>query len=169
MRNLRPALLALLLVAGGPGVPGSLAQAKAPAKKKSAAASGSAKSSSTKSSSSRATGKKSASKRSRKQPGQKAPTADRISEIQSALAKDGSFSGAPNGKWGDDTTEAMRKFQSAHGLNPTGKLDALTLQKLGLGSQTAGAAAPTPPPGAVSRLTSSTTAPSTQTETTRRQ
>jgi peptidoglycan hydrolase-like protein with peptidoglycan-binding domain len=98
----------------------------------------------------------------RKEKGQQAPTADRISEIQQALSKDGSFSGTPNGKWDDSTVEAMKSFQTAHGLNPTGKLDAPTLQKLGLGSQTAGVAAPTPPPNSPSRLTSSTTAPSRQ-------
>lgn len=102
---------------------------------------------------------KSASKKgkkgSRRQPGQKAPTSDRINEIQTALSKDGSFGGAPNGKWDDSTVVAVKKFQVGHGLNPTGRLDAPTLQKLGLGSTTAGVAAPTPPPGAVSRLTSS--------------
>lgn len=77
--------------------------------------------------------------------GQKAPTADRISEIQSALGKDGSFAGKPNGKWDAATVDAMKKFQEAHGLNPSGKLDAKTLQKLGLGSQTAGLAPPMPP------------------------
>jgi peptidoglycan hydrolase-like protein with peptidoglycan-binding domain len=80
----------------------------------------------------------------RRERGQKAPAPERISEIQQALAKDGSFSGTPNGKWDDSTVEAMRKFQAGHGLNPTGKLDAPTLQKLGLGSQTAGVAAPIP-------------------------
>lgn len=103
--------------------------------------------------------KSASSKKSRKQSGQKAPTSDRVVEIQSALAKDGSFQGAPNGKWDDDTASAMRKFQSAHGLNPNGKLDAPTLQRLGLGSPTAGVAAPTPPPGATSRLTSSASSP----------
>jgi hypothetical protein len=39
----------------------------------------------------------------------------------------------------------MKKFQAGHGLNPSGKLDAPTLNKLGLGSQTAGVAAPMPP------------------------
>lgn len=77
--------------------------------------------------------------------GQRAPSADRISEIQTALAKDGSFTGTPNGKWDASTAAAMKRFQDAHGLNPTGKLDALTLQKLGLGSQTAGVAPPMPP------------------------
>jgi peptidoglycan hydrolase-like protein with peptidoglycan-binding domain len=92
-----------------------------------------------------------------------------VSEIQSALAKDGSFSGTPNGKWDDDTAQAMRKFQATHGLNPTGKLDALSLQKLGLGSQTAGVAAPVVPPGAVSRLTSSVMISAPSTETARQQ
>jgi peptidoglycan hydrolase-like protein with peptidoglycan-binding domain len=77
--------------------------------------------------------------------GQKAPAADRISEIQTALAKDGSFAGTPNGKWDATTVDAMKKFQESHGLTPTGKLDAKTLQKLGLGSQTAGVAPPMPP------------------------
>jgi peptidoglycan hydrolase-like protein with peptidoglycan-binding domain len=88
---------------------------------------------------------RSSKKLSRREPGQKVPTPDRISEIQQALAKDGSYSGTPNGKWDDSTMEATRKFQEAHGLNATGKLDAKTLQKLGLGSQTTGVAPPVPP------------------------
>ena len=91
----------------------------------------------------------------RKEKGQKAPTPDRISQIQDALAKDGSLAGTPNGKWDDATVEAMRKFQGSHGLNPSGKLDALTLEKLGLGSQTAGVAEPVAPPNSSSRLTNS--------------
>ena len=207
IRNLRPALLILLLSAVGWGVPAGFAQSKSAAKKKTptaskatstpSAASKPATKSSTKASSSRTTtakaspaGQKTAgsgatvkssvrsgssrsagksSRRSRRQPGQKAPTSDRVSEIQAALAKDGSFSGMPNGKWDDETTQAMRRFQAAHGLNPSGKLDALSLQKLGLGSQTAGVAAPTPPPGAVSRLTSSVVSPSASSETAGRQ
>ncbi len=81
----------------------------------------------------------------RRQQGQKAPAPDRISEIQTALAKDGSFAGTPSGKWDASTVDAMKKFQEGHGLNPSGKLDAKTLQKLGLGSQTAGLAPPMPP------------------------
>ena len=75
-----------------------------------------------------------------------APTPARISEIQSALAAQGSYKGEPNGKWDDSTTQAMKDFQSANGLSPTGKLDALSLQKLGLGSEIAGRAAPQPRP-----------------------
>jgi peptidoglycan hydrolase-like protein with peptidoglycan-binding domain len=89
--------------------------------------------------------KKSSKRSKRREPGQKAPASERISEIQLALAKDGSFTGTPNGKWDDSTVDSMRKFQSSHGLNPSGRLDAPTLQKLGLGSQTAGIAAPMPP------------------------
>ena len=89
--------------------------------------------------------KKSSKHSKRREKGQKAPAPERISEIQQALAKDGSFTGTPNGKWDDSTVEAMKKFQAGHGLNPSGKLDAVTLQKLGLGSQTAGVAAPMRP------------------------
>jgi peptidoglycan hydrolase-like protein with peptidoglycan-binding domain len=89
--------------------------------------------------------KKSGKHSKRRERGQKAPAPERISEIQQALAKDGSFTGTPSGKWDDSTVEAMKKFQAGHGLSPSGKLDALTLQKLGLGSQTAGVAAPMPP------------------------
>src|SRR6202023_3202265 len=101
-------------------------------------------------------------KSSRRQAGQKAPTAQRISEIQQALAKNGAYAGTPNGKWDASTVEAMKKFQDAHGLNPSGKLDAKTLQHLGLGSQTAGVAPPLPP-------TSSSTAIVKSTQTARRQ
>jgi peptidoglycan hydrolase-like protein with peptidoglycan-binding domain len=90
--------------------------------------------------------KKTASK-SKKKPkisSQKAPTADRIREIQSALKQQGAYDGEPTGKWDDSTVDAMKKYQENRGLNPTGKIDALTLNKLGLGSGTAGKGAPTP-------------------------
>jgi hypothetical protein len=96
---------------------------------------------------------KKTSARKKKDKGQMAPTSDRISEIQQALAKDGSYSAAPSGKWDDSTVDAMRKFQTTHALNPSGKLDALTLEKLGLGSTTAGVAEPVAPPNSTSRLT----------------
>jgi len=89
-------------------------------------------------------------RRGRRERGQKAPAPERIREIQEALAKDGSYSGTPTGKWDAGTSEAMRRFQAAHGLNPTGKLEARSLQKLGLGSEVAGVAAPIPPAAGVS-------------------
>lgn len=76
--------------------------------------------------------------------GQSAPTTERIGEIQSALAKSGAYQGDPSGKWDDNTAQAMKHFQQVNGLSPTGKLNAPTLQKLGLGSEVAGRAAPRP-------------------------
>jgi peptidoglycan hydrolase-like protein with peptidoglycan-binding domain len=84
------------------------------------------------------------SRRSRRTRGQTAPTADRIAEIQRALARDGFLKGEPTGKWDANTAAAMQRFQGAHNLKPTGKLDALALQKLGLGSEIAGVAPPQP-------------------------
>jgi peptidoglycan hydrolase-like protein with peptidoglycan-binding domain len=142
-----------LLVAAGFGVCATSAQAQGATQKKSA-------SSKSRSSSHRA---RSSKKSQRRERGQKAPTPDRISEIQQALAKDGSFTGKPNGKWDASTMEATRKFQEAHGLSPTGKLDAKTLQQLGLGSQTAGVAPPMPP------ISSSSLQKTTPSQTARRQ
>ena len=80
----------------------------------------------------------------RQPPGQKAPTPDRISEIQSALAREGYYQGDATGKFDSSTLAALEKFQSANGLDASGKLDAPTLQKLGLGSDIAGVGAPKP-------------------------
>ena len=99
-------------------------------------------SSSTKSKKKKTTSSK--SKKSAKTKGQAAPTPDRIREIQSALQKDGSYAGEPNGKWDTATVEAMKSYQDKNGLSPTGKIDAVTLNKLGLGSETAGKGAPVP-------------------------
>jgi hypothetical protein len=81
-----------------------------------------------------------------RQPSQKAPTADRITEIQSSLARGGYYQAQPNGKWDSNTVAALQKFQSANGIEANGKLDAPTLQKLGLGSDIAGVSAPKPVP-----------------------
>lgn len=85
-------------------------------------------------------------RRSRRQSYQKAPTPERISEIQSALARGGYYQGDANGKWDSNTVDSLQKFQTANGLEPSGKLDALTLQKMGLGSDIAGVSAPKPLP-----------------------
>ena len=158
-RKLRGILFAAM-AAGGlvlPAVAAQSSSAKSPSAHKS---SGTKSTHSTSSSGKNSGGKKSSSsKKSRKVKGQAAPTPDRISEIQEALAKKGAFDGVPTGKWDDSTTSAVRKFQSSSGLNPSGKLDALTLQKLGLGSETAGLAAPTPPPNSVNRLRNTSSSP----------
>jgi len=148
----RPALLLFLVAGLGVSAEHSKAQSSTPAKKKTGPGTSASHSGKTSSKSGAKKGRRS----SRRQPGQKAPTKDRISEIQTALAKNGSYSGTPSGKWDDSTVEAVKKFQSAHGMNPTGRLDAPTLQKLGLGSSTTGVAPPQAPPGAVSKLNTST-------------
>jgi peptidoglycan hydrolase-like protein with peptidoglycan-binding domain len=76
--------------------------------------------------------------------GQMEPAADRITEIQTALARENAYTGDPTGKWDAATIEAMKTFQTAQNLPPTGKIDALTLQRLGLGSDVAGKGAPMP-------------------------
>src|SRR5271163_4115046 len=90
------------------------------------------------------TKKKTKKKHTKRQPTQQAPTPERISEIQSALARGGYYQGDPNGKWDSNTISAMQKFQSDNGLSNNGKIDATSLQKLGLGSGTAGVDAPKP-------------------------
>src|SRR6267154_1859096 len=147
-------LVLTLLQAAGAGVFAGSAQVQSPAPQKSAASSKAG---------GKAHGKRTSRRSGRRERGQKVPTPDRISEIQQALAKDGSYTGKPNGKWDDSTMEATRKFQEAHGLNPTGKLDAKTLQQLGLGSQTAGVAPPMPP------ISSSSLQKTTPSQTARRQ
>jgi peptidoglycan hydrolase-like protein with peptidoglycan-binding domain len=83
-------------------------------------------------------------RRAKREPTQMAPSPERISEIQSALSRGGYYGGNPNGKWDATTVAAMQKFQSSNGLDASGKIDALSLQKLGLGSSVAGVSAPKP-------------------------
>src|ERR1700733_727346 len=79
-----------------------------------------------------------------REPTQKAPTPARITEIQTALEHRGYYQGNPNGKWDSNTVSAMQKFQYENGLESSGKINALSLQKLGLGSSIAGVSAPKP-------------------------
>jgi peptidoglycan hydrolase-like protein with peptidoglycan-binding domain len=156
----RNVLLLAALTAGTITVPAASAQSTStpPAHKK-AATTNSTSSSTAKS---KHTGSKSSSKRKpKKVKGQAAPTPDRISEIQEALAKKGVLAGTPSGQWDDSTVDAVRHFQTSNGLTPSGKLDALTLQKLGLGSETAGLAPPTPPPNSINRLRNTSSEPPT--------
>lgn len=87
-----------------------------------------------------------AQRRRRRRRGQQRPTAERIREIQQALIRVGYLEGKPTGRWDAKTRAAMRRLQEENGLPVTGKLDARSLVKLGLGSETAGVAAPHPLP-----------------------
>jgi peptidoglycan hydrolase-like protein with peptidoglycan-binding domain len=81
-------------------------------------------------------GKKSAS-RKRHTPswrrGQQVPTPERHREIQQALLGHGYLQAAPTGVWGEESVDALRRFQQDQHLEPTGKLDSLSLIALGLG------------------------------------
>src|SRR6266567_2637362 len=56
---------------------------------------------------------------------QAAPTADRYKQIQEALVKKGYLQGEPSGKWDQDSTDALRRFQQDQNLQASGKLDSL--------------------------------------------
>jgi murein L,D-transpeptidase YcbB/YkuD len=64
---------------------------------------------------------------------QQAPTPERYKEIQQALVGKGYLQGEPNGTWGPESTEALKRFQTEQNLTPDGKLSALSLVALGLG------------------------------------
>ena len=65
--------------------------------------------------------------------GQMAPTPDRYKEIQDALAKKGYLHGEATGAWDQESADALRRFQQDQNLQPSGKLDSLSLIALGLG------------------------------------
>ena len=58
--------------------------------------------------------------------------AERISQIQEALARKGYYLGATTGIYDDQTLNAMRKFQVDHKIDVTGYATAHTLKLLGL-------------------------------------
>src|SRR5579875_3614567 len=74
------------------------------------------------------------------------PDPERYQQIQQALAERGYFKGQANGEWGDDSVEALKRFQVDQKLEDDGKISALTLIGLGLGpNHAAGAAAVSAP------------------------
>jgi peptidoglycan hydrolase-like protein with peptidoglycan-binding domain len=64
---------------------------------------------------------------------QQAPTPDRYKEIQQALVDKGYLHSEPNGEWGADSAEALKRFQADQNLTPDGKLNSLSLIAMGLG------------------------------------
>ena len=70
------------------------------------------------------------------------PDPERYQEIQKALADRGYFKGEVNGLWGDDSVDAMKRFQADQKLDETeGKIDARSLIGLGLGPRHDGSTA----------------------------
>ncbi len=77
---------------------------------------------------------------------QQAPTPDRYKEIQQALASKGYFQGEPNGAWGADSIDALKRFQADQNLMPDGKISSLSLIALGLGPKRLTAKSDAAPP-----------------------
>jgi peptidoglycan hydrolase-like protein with peptidoglycan-binding domain len=79
------------------------------------------------------------------------PTVERYAEIQKALHARGYLEGPVNGKWGQESVEALKRFQRDQSLEDDGKLGALSLVALGLGPKRtttvaqAAAGSPAPP------------------------
>ncbi len=87
------------------------------------------------------------------------PDPERYRQIQQALADRGYYQGQVNGVWGEDSIDALKRFQTDGKLEGEGKIDALTLTGLGLGPKHDGStastvplSAATPVPGAPSEL-----------------
>jgi hypothetical protein len=55
-----------------------------------------------------------------------------VRSIQQALNDRGFNAGAPDGRWGPNTEEALRQFQASQGLSSTGQPDARTAAALGV-------------------------------------
>jgi peptidoglycan hydrolase-like protein with peptidoglycan-binding domain len=64
---------------------------------------------------------------------QQQPTADRYKEIQQALAERGYFRGDPDGTWGPESIDSLKRFQHDQSLVEDGKIGSLSLIALGLG------------------------------------
>lgn len=64
------------------------------------------------------------------------PDPERYQQIQQALAARGYFKGNANGVWGNDSVDALRRFQTDHKISDNeGKINALSLNALGLGAR----------------------------------
>jgi Putative peptidoglycan binding domain len=145
-------------------------QTKPPSAKKTPAATKTVKTTSSKSTRSvrggKTRGRSSASTRASRVPPpsyQLHPDPERYQQIQQALAERGYFKGEINGTWGDDSIEALRKFQADQNLPDDGKITALSLTGLGLGPRHDGSTAgtvPVQPPPPDSTLPTAITPPS---------
>jgi peptidoglycan hydrolase-like protein with peptidoglycan-binding domain len=71
---------------------------------------------------------------------QQQPTLDRYREIQQALGERGYFAGEPDGSWGVESVDALKRFQRDQNLTEDGRIGALSLIALGLGPKRNGSA-----------------------------
>ncbi len=74
--------------------------------------------------------------------GQLAPSRERYAQIQEALIERGYSQGPASGIWGPEWAESLKRFQRDHDLEPSGKLNSLTLIALGLGPNRASRSGP---------------------------
>ncbi|MEQ1850930.1 MAG: peptidoglycan-binding domain-containing protein [Chthoniobacteraceae bacterium] len=74
---------------------------------------------------------------------------DQIRDVQTTLKGQGFYYGETDGKENAETGAAIRRFQIRNGLKVTGKLNAETLQALGLGQKGTAPAAQPPAPAQV--------------------
>jgi hypothetical protein len=129
MRPIVHLLLAAAAFSGASGAPPQTKQTPPPAQKKTAPAAKGKTPTAKKSTPSRKKGSRYARRPAR----QSQPTPDRYREIQQALAAKGYLQSEPSGVWGNDSVEALKRFQQDQNLSPNGKLDSLSLIALGLG------------------------------------
>jgi peptidoglycan hydrolase-like protein with peptidoglycan-binding domain len=147
MKRFFPSLLMaalLLLVWGANAQTGSTPKKKASVKKKSPTTSVSSKKSPAKKGAPR---KPAVTWRNR----QLSPTPDRYRDIQSALAAKGYMNSEDaTGTWSQNSVDALKRFQQDQNLDPSGKINSLSLIALGLGPkrEPIAAAAPMAPPAA---------------------
>ena len=66
------------------------------------------------------------------------PEQEQVRAAQQALNRAGYPVGRVDGSWNAKTAQAVRSFQQAHGLEPTGQLDPRTLKALGVTGQASG-------------------------------
>jgi hypothetical protein len=57
---------------------------------------------------------------------------DEVRQVQKALDKSGFHAGAPDGRWGPGTRNALKQFQQSKNIQANGELDQQTLTGLGL-------------------------------------
>jgi peptidoglycan hydrolase-like protein with peptidoglycan-binding domain len=120
-------LLAALLILGAGMAQGQTAPKTAPKKAVAPAAKAPAKKAAT-------PAKKTSKKRVVSGPvRQTGPTAERYKQIQQALIDKGYMQGSATGDWEPDSVAALRHFQADQKLEVSGKINSLTLIRLGLG------------------------------------